>query len=113
MHKVRVARPVEARMASCDGGTAICRDGVVQQADCELGRIGARLAARGILGEGRIVARAATVEPMNLTHRCCRDRTVATVQARCLDDETSVGLSAEYVTGVSEEAGDEIRCEPD
>ena len=113
MHEVRVARLVEAGLAPCDGRatirTGICR----QQGDCESGCVGAGLATRGILGEGGVVAGAAAVETMKLVCRCCGDRAVAPVQARRFDDEAPVGLGAEYVAGMSEEAGDDVRCQPD
>ena len=79
----------------------------------EDGRVGARLAASGVIGEGRVVAGTATAKSEKLASRCCGHRAVATVEVCRLDGKTPVRLGTEHVTGVTEEASDHIDSEPD
>ena len=79
----------------------------------EDGRVGPRLAASGVIGEGRVVAGTATARSEKLASRCCGNRAVATVEVCRLDDKTPVRLGTEHVTGVTEDASDHIGGEPD
>ena len=55
----------------------------------EDGRVGPRLAASGVIGEGRVVAGTATAKSEKLASRCCGnrvDRSTAMPQVDRLDD---------------------------